>query len=149
MMFEDDGFDLGLGDGVGGDGAGFDGCRGWFRTSIFSVAKDTSEFVEEILVCEVDSSEFVVWEANRSKLLVGTAAGNLVWEADKSDKSELVVGTVAGNLVWEADKSDKSDKSELVVCTAAGTALGTVAGDNQRLAAVSTHGDVPHRSKPH
>ncbi|KAK1555299.1 hypothetical protein Q3G72_024658 [Acer saccharum] len=26
-MLEDDGFDLGLGDGVGGDGAGFDGSR--------------------------------------------------------------------------------------------------------------------------
>ncbi|KAK1556854.1 hypothetical protein Q3G72_013430 [Acer saccharum] len=31
MMFEDDGFNLGLGDGVGGDGAGFDGGRGWCR----------------------------------------------------------------------------------------------------------------------
>ncbi|KAK0592238.1 hypothetical protein LWI29_015628 [Acer saccharum] len=27
-MLEDDGFDLGLGDGVGGDGAGFDGGGG-------------------------------------------------------------------------------------------------------------------------
>ncbi|TXG66830.1 hypothetical protein EZV62_008105 [Acer yangbiense] len=31
MMFEDDGFDLGLGDSVGGDGAGFDSDRGWCR----------------------------------------------------------------------------------------------------------------------
>ncbi|KAK0603209.1 hypothetical protein LWI29_002515 [Acer saccharum] len=28
---QDDGFDLGLGDGVGGDGVRFDDCRGWWQ----------------------------------------------------------------------------------------------------------------------